>query len=59
MRSLFALGLLIALCASADAAGVHHSRPRQHVMFDLAKVCRSAHALLSGLDRGADPVLVK
>jgi len=32
MRPLFALGLLIALCASADAAGVHHFKPRQHVI---------------------------
>jgi len=27
MRSAFALGLLITLCASADAATVHHSKP--------------------------------
>jgi len=39
MRSVFALGLLIALCASADAATVHrfkpptvHLRTRQHVI---------------------------
>jgi hypothetical protein len=32
MRSVVALGLLIALCASADAAArVHHSKPR-HVI---------------------------
>jgi hypothetical protein len=35
MRSVFALGLLIALCASANAATVHRStvplRTRQHV----------------------------
>jgi len=30
-RSVLALGLLIALCASADAARVHHSKPR-HVI---------------------------
>jgi hypothetical protein len=31
MRFVLALGLLIALCASADAARVHHSKPR-HVI---------------------------
>lgn len=31
MRSVLALGLLIALCTSADAARVHHSKPR-HVI---------------------------
>ena len=31
MRSVLALGLLIALCASANAARVHHYRPR-HVI---------------------------
>jgi hypothetical protein len=31
MRSVLALGLLIALCASANAARVHHSKPR-HVI---------------------------
>ena len=31
MRSAFALGLLIALCVSADAATVHHFRARDHV----------------------------
>jgi hypothetical protein len=31
MRSVLALGLLVALCASADAAKVHHSKPR-HVI---------------------------
>jgi hypothetical protein len=28
MRSVLALGLLLALCASASAAKVHHSKPR-------------------------------
>ncbi len=28
MRSILALGLLVALCASADAARVHHSKSR-------------------------------
>jgi hypothetical protein len=39
MRSAFALGLLITVCASADAATVHRSKPptvhlrtRQHVI---------------------------
>jgi hypothetical protein len=32
MRAVLALGLLIALCASANAARVHHSKPR-HVIF--------------------------
>jgi hypothetical protein len=32
MRSAFALVLLITLCASADAAAVHHSKPRQHAI---------------------------
>ena len=31
MRSVLALGLLIALCASANAARVHHFKPR-HVI---------------------------
>jgi len=31
MRSVLAFGLLIALCASANAARVHHSKPR-HVI---------------------------
>ena len=31
MRSVLALGVLIALCTSADAARVHHSKPR-HVI---------------------------
>ena len=31
MRSVFALGLLISLCASASAATVHHSRSRHIV----------------------------
>ena len=31
MRSLLALGLLIALCGSANAATVHHTRKQQHV----------------------------
>jgi hypothetical protein len=30
MRSILALGLLITLCASANAATVHHLRMRQH-----------------------------
>jgi hypothetical protein len=32
MHSICALELLIALCASAGAAGGHHSKPRQHVI---------------------------
>jgi hypothetical protein len=31
MRAVLALGMLVALCASADAATVHHSKPR-HVI---------------------------
>ncbi len=31
MRSVLALGLFMALCTSAGAATVHHSRPRHHV----------------------------
>jgi len=31
MRSVLALGLLIALCASANAARLHHAKPR-HVI---------------------------
>jgi hypothetical protein len=30
MRSILALGLLITLCCSADAATVHHYRTRHH-----------------------------
>jgi hypothetical protein len=32
MRSVLALGVLIALCASADAARVHHAKPRHVVV---------------------------
>jgi hypothetical protein len=32
MRSVLALGLLITLCASANAATVHHLRTRHHVI---------------------------
>jgi hypothetical protein len=31
MRSILALGVLIALCTSANAAKVHHFRTRDHV----------------------------
>jgi hypothetical protein len=31
MRSFWSLGLLVTLCTSADAATVHHSKPR-HVI---------------------------
>ena len=30
MRSIFAFGLLIALCCSAEAATVHHAHTRHH-----------------------------
>ena len=33
MRSFLALGLLITLCASANAATLHHSRPHHHFAF--------------------------
>jgi len=32
MRSVFALGLLLVFCVSAEAAAVHHPKPRQHVI---------------------------
>jgi hypothetical protein len=32
MRSVLALGLLIALCTSANAARVHHFKPRQVIV---------------------------
>lgn len=32
MRSIVAVGLLIALCTSANAATMHHSRTRHHVI---------------------------
>ena len=32
MRSVLSLGLLIALCASADAATAHHSKPRHLIV---------------------------
>jgi hypothetical protein len=31
MRSIIALGLLVALCTSAGAATVHHFRTRHHI----------------------------
>jgi hypothetical protein len=39
MRSVLALGLLIALCTSANAARVHHAKPR-HV------IVRNSQALM-------------
>lgn len=41
MRSVFALCLLIALCASANGATVHHSKPR-HV------IARPSHGVNPG-----------
>jgi hypothetical protein len=32
MRSVLALGLLMSVCASANAAGVHHSKPRRVIV---------------------------
>ena len=32
MRSVLALSLLIALCASANAARVHHAKPRRAIV---------------------------
>lgn len=32
MRFVIALGLFMAVCASADAATVHHSNPRHHAI---------------------------
>jgi hypothetical protein len=32
MRAVLALGLLITLCASVDAATVHHSKPRHIIV---------------------------
>jgi hypothetical protein len=32
MRSILALGLLSMMCASANAAAAHHSRPRQVII---------------------------
>jgi hypothetical protein len=34
MRSVLALGVLIALCTSADAARVHHYKPRHVILRD-------------------------
>jgi len=38
MRSVLAFGILIALCASADAATGHHSKPRHVVVRPLQAV---------------------
>lgn len=38
MRSVLALGLLIALCASAEATPVHRSKPRPHVIVSPGQV---------------------
>jgi hypothetical protein len=32
MRSVLAVGLLVTLCASADAATVHHSKPQHFIV---------------------------
>ena len=45
MRSVLALGLLVTLCASADAAMVHHSKPHMS-SFVTAKVWRSSKTRL-------------
>jgi hypothetical protein len=37
MRSVLAVGLLITLCASADAATVHHFRSRHHVIIQTSQ----------------------
>jgi hypothetical protein len=45
MRSVLALGVLIALCTSADAARVHHFKPR-HV------ILRHSQAMMPRFDYG-------
>jgi hypothetical protein len=52
MRSVLALGLLIALCASASAAKVHHSKPR-HVIEPRHVIVRPVHPV----DPNFPPVL--
>jgi len=53
MRCAFALGLLIALCASADAATVHRSKPPGHgrpriIVGPEQRVTAPAHFALPG-----------
>jgi hypothetical protein len=49
MRSVLALGLLISLCASANAATVHHLRTRHHVIVRLSQgVTAPAHFAIPG-----------
>ena len=48
MRSVLALGLLIALCTSANAARVHHSKPR-HVIVRPSQAVIPSYATPGGV----------
>ena len=55
MRSLLlALGLLMTLCASASAATLHHSSPRNHV---IARPGQDFHAIPRGAYLAAGPTI--
>jgi hypothetical protein len=48
MRSVLALGLLIALGASADAATLHHSKSRHHVFLRHSQSFLGAYGTYAG-----------
>jgi hypothetical protein len=48
VRSVFALGFLIALCASADAATVHRAKPRHFTVRPSQGVAGSGHFAVPG-----------
>jgi hypothetical protein len=54
MRSVLALSLLITLCASADAATVHHAKPR-HVIVRPGQAATSSFVTPSGQRLYRDP----
>ena len=61
MRSLLlALGLLMTLCASASAATVHHSSPRNHVIARpdvIARPGQDFHAIPRGAYLAVGPTI--
>jgi hypothetical protein len=64
MRSVLALSLLIAPCASADAATVHHLRTRQHDKFgrsqgELTRTRLAAAVIFIGLVVALLPLLAR
>jgi hypothetical protein len=57
MRFVFALGLLVTICASANAATVHHSRKHHHVIIPAGAA--SSFAAVPGLSYAPPPPAVR